>query len=172
MMDDEDEALEEIPADAFSRFGSGRRRSSISGPRLSGDADDQVDEAAIGSLMMEVSAARPLQLFGSRDGRASPLSRSIDDISLQLDRLSRTFHGAQMSSQMPPVPAGSAAAASLPVMTGPFGATLAPAAASTSAPAAPIVSSESAPPARDSTEALLARSGGALFPFAPTLSEE
>ena len=167
-MDDEDEALEEIPADAFSRFGSGRRRSSISGPRLSGDADDQVDEAAIGSLMMEVSAARPLQLFGSRDGRASPLSRSIDDISLQLDRLSRTFHGAQM----PPVPAGSAAAASLPVMAGPFGATLAPAAAPTSAPAAPTVSSESAPPARDSTEALLARSGGALFPFAPTLSEE
>eukprot|EP00900_Chrysochromulina_parva_P001449 jgi/Chrpa1/11304/Chrysochromulina_OHIO_Genome00003988-RA len=172
MMDDEDEALEEIPADAFSRFGSGRRRSSISGPRLSGDADDQVDEAAIGSLMMEVSAARPLQLFGSRDGRASPLSRSIDDISLQLDRLSRTFHGAQMPPSMPPVLAGSAAAASLPVMAGPFGATLAPAAAPTSAPAATTISSESAPPARDSTEALLARSGGALFPFAPTLSEE
>ena len=172
MMDDEDEALEEIPADAFSRFGSGRRRSSTSGPRLSGDADDQVDEAAIGSLMMEVSAARPLQLFGSRDGRASPLSRSIDDISLQLDRLSRTFHGAQMPPSMPPVLAGSAAAASLPVMAGPFGATLAPAVAPTPAPAATTVSSESAPPARDSTEALLARSGGALFPFAPTLSEE
>ena len=159
MMDDEDEGLEEIPADAFSRFGSGRRRSSISGPRLSGDPDDQVDEAAIGSLMMEVSAARPLRLFGSRDGRASPLSRSIDDISSQLDRLSRTFHGAQMT----PAPAGSAAAASIPVMTGPFGASLAPAAAPTSA---------SAPPARDSTEALLSRSGCGLFPFAPTVSEE
>lgn len=52
-------------------------------------------EAALGSLMMNVSAAPSLQLFAaSLDGRTSPLSRSVLDIELQLDQLSRNFHQA------------------------------------------------------------------------------
>ena len=65
---------------------SRRRQSSRGG-------DEAIAEAAIGSLMMEVSAAPSLQLFSNpRDGRASPLSRSVEDITSQLDRLTRTFH--------------------------------------------------------------------------------
>ena len=68
----------------------------LSAPRTSaGTEEDEQDDAAIGSLMMEVSAAPSLQLFANpRDGRASPLSRSVEDITSQLDRLSRTFHAA------------------------------------------------------------------------------
>ena len=64
-------------------------------PRLNSRADEEAStaEAAIGSLMMEVSAAPSLQLFTNpRDGRASPMARSVEDITSQLDRLTRTFH--------------------------------------------------------------------------------
>ena len=58
-------------------------------------------QVALGSFMMEVQAAPSLQLFSrtasprasANDGASSPLSCSVDDISSQLDRLSRTFAG-------------------------------------------------------------------------------
>ena len=76
-------------------------------PRCSNkSAEDEAAtaEAAIGSLMMEVSAAPSLQLF-TAPGRQSPLSRSVDDMTSQLDRLTRTFHAT------PPQGLGSAATA-------------------------------------------------------------
>ena len=68
----------------------------------------------IGSLMMEVHAAPSLQLFSGRggvggDGRASPLSRSVEDISSQLDRLTRTFHVASPPQATSPLPTTAAA---------------------------------------------------------------
>ena len=66
-----------------------------------GTPDVAQAEVALGSFMMEVQAAPSLQLFGTpgggstgglRHGAVSPLSQSVDDISSQLDRLSRTFH--------------------------------------------------------------------------------
>jgi hypothetical protein len=86
--------LARAPAALQSTSGCLRRLSSSGRPSNNFD-DEQTDEAAIGSLMMEVSAAPSLQLFSQpRDGSSSPLARSIDDISSQLDRLSRTLHEA------------------------------------------------------------------------------
>ena len=64
--------------------------------------------------MMEVHAAPSLQLFSGRggvggDGRASPLSRSVEDISSQLDRLTRTFHVASPPQATSPLPTTAAA---------------------------------------------------------------
>lgn len=138
-----------------------------------------------------MSAAKPLQLFSTpRDGRASPLTRSIDDISSQLDRLSRTFHGVPMASGGPGG-AGLSAAPSVPptlaatVPAAPASvAVVAPAAAATlTGPAgADVTATEAAAPhpavpPNDSTEVLLASSalraaGGALFPFAPSPTHE
>ena len=61
--------------------------------------------------MMEVTAAPSLQLFSPErsSGRVSPLSRSVDDISQQLDALSRTFHeGGGAASREPRLSSGAA----------------------------------------------------------------
>ena len=82
-------------------------------PRVNSTTEEQA-EVEIGSLMMEVHAAPSLQLFSGRggvggDGRASPLSRSVEDISSQLDRLTRTFHVASPPQATSPLPTTAAA---------------------------------------------------------------
>jgi hypothetical protein len=111
-----DEGPEESPAGGERR--SGERRSGERAPRLSAASEDVEAEAAIGSLMMEVEAAPTLQLFSaSAAGRTSPLNRSVEDISSQLDRLTQAL-GAdtalpgllqqpQQQQQPPPPPMGS-----------------------------------------------------------------
>mmetsp|Transcript_9333 Transcript_9333/g.22522 ORF Transcript_9333/g.22522 Transcript_9333/m.22522 type:complete len:308 (-) Transcript_9333:312-1235(-) len=86
-------------------------------------SEDHAD-AALGSLMMEVSAAPTLQLFSGsvRHGASSPLARSVEDMTQHLERLSRTFHeGASSPTAISPL--GS------PLLnTSPFGSPAAPAA--------------------------------------------
>ena len=109
MMDDDDddeselrpsigEGSQAVETRDGSNAAAGKRRLRLSGgPRSSNNTEEEneKDEAAIGSLMMEVSAAPSLQLFSTgrgQDGRVSPLSRSVNDISSHLDRLSRTLN--------------------------------------------------------------------------------
>ena len=98
-----------------------------------GGASSAQQEAVIGSFMMEVTAAPSLQLFSAErsSGRVSPLSRSVDDISQQLDALSRTFHeGGGAASREPRLSSGAASDASAvegsPAAAGVAGAAVSP----------------------------------------------
>ena len=91
--------------------GSGR----AARPRLSSNAEE--DEAAVGSLMMEVQSAPVLNLF-TAPGRQSPLARSVDDMTSQLDRLGNIF-GASLQQQPQPPACGLGGAATLPPLACP-----------------------------------------------------